>query len=62
MKELVAAPLPPDQWVRIMHGPFWEFIGKLDGEDTLERKLTVVVSFFGRPIRVKVDPEQVKKV
>ena len=62
MQELVAAPLWPDEWVRITGGPFREFVGKLAGEDRLERKLTVVVSFFGRPVRVKVDPEQVKKV
>jgi len=62
MPELVAAPLPPDQWVRITDGPYRDFIGRLAGADTPERKLLVVLSLFGRPVRVKIDPEQVKKV
>jgi transcription antitermination factor NusG len=62
MKELVAAPFPSDQWVRITDGPFREFTGKLEGEDGPERNLTVVVSFFGRPVRVKVTRAQFKKV
>jgi transcription antitermination factor NusG len=62
MKELIAAPLPSEQRVRITDGPFREFIGALETADPLEQKLTIVVNLFGRPARVKVDREHVIKI
>ncbi len=47
--------------VRIVDGPFSDFIGVVDSIDTEHNKITVRVSFFGRETPVELDFLQVAK-
>jgi transcriptional antiterminator NusG len=49
------------QKVRIIDGPFNEFIGVVDGIDMERAKVRVLVSFFGRETPVELDFLQVEK-
>ena len=49
------------QKVRIVDGPFNEFIGVVDGIDMDRAKVRVLVSFFGRETPVELDFLQVEK-
>ena len=49
------------QRVRIVDGPFNEFIGVVDGIDMERAKVRVLVSFFGRETPVELDFLQVEK-
>ena len=51
----------PGQKVRIVDGPFNEFIGVVDGIDMQRAKVRVLVSFFGRETPVELDFLQVEK-
>jgi transcriptional antiterminator NusG len=51
----------PGQKVRIVDGPFNEFIGVVDGIDMERAKVRVLVSFFGRETPVELDFLQVEK-
>jgi transcriptional antiterminator NusG len=53
---------PREQKVRIIAGPFKEFIGVLEGNGPDARKVTVAVSLFGRPVRMQLDREQIVKI
>ena len=55
----IATPLPQEQKVRIIAGPFNTFIGTLEQDDELDTTVTVVLSLFGRPIRTQVKREQI---
>jgi transcriptional antiterminator NusG len=50
------------QSVRIMDGPFVDFIGTVDDVDTDKGKVSVLVSFFGRETPVELDFLQVEKL
>ncbi len=50
------------QKVRIIDGPFSEFIGIVDEIDMERAKVSVLVSFFGRDTPVELDFLQVEKV
>jgi transcriptional antiterminator NusG len=52
----------PGQKVRIIDGPFNEFIGEVAEIDMERAKVHVLVSFFGRDTRVEMDLLQVEKV
>ena len=52
----------PGQKVRIIDGPFNEFIGIVDEIDMERAKVRVLVSFFGRDTPVELDFLQVEKV
>ncbi|HLC04684.1 MAG TPA: transcription termination/antitermination protein NusG [Anaerolineales bacterium] len=50
-----------DQKVRIIDGPFNDFIGTVDDIDMERAKVRVMVSFFGRETPVELDFLQVEK-
>jgi len=52
----------PGQSVRIIDGPFTEFIGTVSEVHPERNKVTVLVSFFGRETPVTLDFLQVEKV
>lgn len=51
-----------DQKVRIVDGPFSDFIGTVDNIDVDRTKVRVMVSFFGRETPVELDFLQVEKI
>ncbi|MDO8618907.1 MAG: transcription termination/antitermination protein NusG [Candidatus Daviesbacteria bacterium] len=51
-----------DDTVRIVEGPFAEFIGKVDSVDEEKGKVRVLVSIFGRETPVELDFLQVQKI
>jgi transcriptional antiterminator NusG len=50
------------QKVRIIDGPFADFMGMVDKIDTERAKVTVLVSFFGRDTPVELDFLQVERM
>ena len=57
----VKVGLLPGQMVRIVSGPFAEFMGAIDTVDEDKGKVRVMVSFFGRETPVELDFLQVEK-
>jgi transcriptional antiterminator NusG len=57
----VRATFKPGQKVRIIEGPFADFIGTVDDIDEERTKVRVLVSFFGRETPVEMDFLQVEK-
>lgn len=51
-----------DDTVKIVDGPFAEFIGKIDSVDQEKGKVRVLVSIFGRETPVELDFLQVQKI
>lgn len=51
-----------DDTVKIVDGPFAEFIGKVDSVDEEKGKVKVLVSIFGRETPVELDFLQVQKI
>lgn len=51
-----------DDTVKIVDGPFAEFIGKVDSVDEERGKVKVLVSIFGRETPVELDFLQVQKI
>ncbi|OGE37353.1 transcription termination/antitermination factor NusG [Candidatus Daviesbacteria bacterium RIFCSPLOWO2_01_FULL_39_12] len=51
-----------DDTVKIVDGPFAEFIGKIDSVDEEKGKVRVLVSIFGRETPVELDFLQVQKI
>jgi transcriptional antiterminator NusG len=47
--------------VKIIDGPFAEFLGSIDSVDDEKTKLRVLVSMFGRETPVELDFLQVEK-
>jgi len=58
----IRATFTVGQKVRIVDGPFAEFVGSVDEVDEARNKLKVLVSFFGRETPVELDYLQVEKV
>lgn len=52
----------PGQKVRIIEGPFEDFMGIVDGINMEKGKVRVLVSFFGRETPVELDLLQVEKI
>ena len=52
----------PGQKVRIIEGPFEDFMGIVDGINMEKGKVRVLVSFFGRETPVELDLLQVEKL
>jgi len=52
----------PGQRVRIVDGPFSDFVGNVDDIDMDKGKVRVLVSFFGRDTPVELDLLQVEKM
>ena len=52
----------PDDTVKIVDGPFAEFIGKVDSVDEEKGKVRVLVSIFGRETTVELDFLQIQKI
>jgi len=52
----------PGQRVRIIDGPFTDFVGSVDDIDMDKSKVRVLVSFFGRDTPVELDFLQVEKM
>lgn len=52
----------PDDTVKIVDGPFADFIGKVDNVDSERGKVKVLVSIFGRETPVELDFLQVQKI
>jgi transcriptional antiterminator NusG len=61
-KPKVKANFTKGQSVRVIDGPFTEFIGTVDSINEDRNKVTVLVSFFGRETPVVLDFLQVEKV
>ncbi len=57
----VRATFKPGQKVRIIEGPFADFIGVVEDIDEERTKVRVLVSFFGRETPVELDFLQVEK-
>lgn len=57
----VKVTFKPGQKVRIIDGPFNDFIGTVDALDMEKAKVRVMVSFFGRETPVELDFLQVEK-
>ncbi len=57
----IRATFKPGQKVRIIEGPFSDFIGVVEGIDEERTKVRVLVSFFGRETPVELDFLQVEK-
>jgi transcriptional antiterminator NusG len=57
----VKVTFKPGQKVRIIDGPFSEFVGEVDEIDMDRSKVRVLVSFFGRDTPVELDFLQVEK-
>ncbi len=51
-----------DDTVKIVDGPFADFIGKIDSVDQEKGKVRVLVSIFGRETPVELDFLQIKKI
>lgn len=51
-----------DDTVKIIDGPFADFIGKVDNVDSARGKVKVLVSIFGRETPVELDFAQVQKI
>jgi transcriptional antiterminator NusG len=58
----VKVTFKPGQRVRIVQGPFADFIGNVDDISMEKGKVRVMVSFFGRETPVELDFLQVEKV
>jgi len=58
----VKVTFKPGQRVRIVQGPFADFIGNVDDINMEKGKVRVMVSFFGRETPVELDFLQVEKV
>jgi len=52
----------PGQRVRIVDGPFTDFVGTVDDIDMDKSKVRVLVAFFGRDTPVELDFLQVEKM
>src|SRR3989339_2128147 len=52
----------PGEAVKIVEGPFADFLGTVDHIDETKGKLTVLVSIFGRETPVELDFTQVSKI
>ena len=52
----------PGQRVRIIDGPFTDFVGSVDDLDMDKSKVRVLVAFFGRDTPVELDFLQVEKM
>ncbi len=59
---MVKVTFKPGQKVRIIQGPFADFIGAVDDINMEKGKVRVMVSFFGRETPVELDFLQVEKV
>ncbi len=57
----IRATFRPGQKVRIIEGPFADFIGVVESIDEERAKVRVLVSFFGRETPVELDFLQVEK-
>jgi len=58
----VKVTFKPGQRVRIIDGPFTDFVGHVDDIDMDKNKVRVLVSFFGRDTPVELDFLQVEKM
>jgi transcriptional antiterminator NusG len=58
----VKVTFKPGEKVRIVQGPFADFIGNVDDLNMEKGKVRVMVSFFGRETPVELDFLQVEKV
>jgi transcription antitermination factor NusG len=56
------AQLPREHKVQIISGTFPGFIGTVTGELPERGQVTVMVSFFGKPIAVKADRAYIKVI
>ena len=58
----VKVTFKPGQKVRIVDGPFNDFMGTVDEIDMDKAKVRVLVSFFGRETPIELDFLQVEKM
>jgi len=58
----VKVTFKPGQKVRIVDGPFNDFMGIVDEIDMDKAKVRVMVSFFGRETPIELDFLQVEKM
>jgi transcription termination/antitermination protein NusG len=50
------------QNVRIVEGPFTEFVGTVSESNKEQKKVTVVISYWGKPTPFVFDFRQVEKI
>ncbi len=56
------APPPLERTVQILSGSFARFIGTVKGELPERGPVTVILTFFGKPMAVKIDRAQIKVI
>ena len=47
--------------VRVLEGPFEDFLGTVEGIDTDRERVKVLVNFFGRQMPIEFDFNQVER-
>jgi transcription antitermination factor NusG len=52
----------PGQSVRIVEGPFTEFVGTVSESNREQQKVTVLISYWGKPTPFFFDFHQVEKI
>ncbi|HNZ39938.1 MAG TPA: transcription termination/antitermination protein NusG [Candidatus Latescibacteria bacterium] len=50
----------PGDFVKVVDGPFSDFVGVVEAFDTAKGKVTIAVSIFGRPTKVELDLLQIE--
>ena len=50
------------QGVRIVEGPFTEFVGTVSESDREQKKVTVLITYFGKATSFVFDFRQVEKI
>ena len=51
-----------DQGMRIVEGPFTEFVGRVSESNREQKKVTVLISYFGKATPFVFDFRQVEKI
>ena len=52
----------PGQSVRIVEGPFTEFVGTVSKSNREQKQVTVLISYWGKPTSFVFDFSQVEKI
>lgn len=62
VERLPAIELTPGDTIKVMEGPFEDFIGSVESISQEKRKIKAFVSMFGRETLIELDYDQIEKV